>query len=491
MSWSRLTRPMAPFTTQSEVVEVSSAQAQQALNGLQWVLVACLALGLSGTVSVFSTGGAPPGWPAADTSPAWPACLVAVALAVAAVREATRSPRLDSQATAWELLRTLLQLVGDLLLMPLFMCLPGEVPVLGYQCTPRNLEILSRCPSLQHFKQVAWLRSPYLAFAALMWSDFKGAERARKAVRRELLQAPDGGIVALDWWEDGPSAAEAKGVLFVGSTFTGDALITVTRELCRLGSARGWRCVVMVKRGCGLAMPNRQDTTKAAGAAVPKPWCLAGLSDTELALEHAARACPGLPIVGVGFSTGGGQLRNYINTAGKGSKLAAAVIIDAAPEWVSALESLDRRCPLVAKALSRAGEITYQDVAMPAAAGAPETDTEVLPGGMFEFMRDRMAPAHGYERSAAGARQYMRACQPAGSSKCAVPVLELVTLKDTLMTPDTVRRLHRTYEASPHLVTVMTREGTHMVRWEGWRATCWLCRASVEFLESALQQVAA
>merc|ERR1719343_760310 len=108
----------------------------------------------------------------------------------------------------------------------------------------------------------------------------------------------------------------------------------------------------------------------------------------------------------------------------------------------------------------------------------------------MEFIRDRMAPAHGYKRSLAGAREYLQACNPAHASNCAIPVLVLGTTNDTLATAEMAQTVHSMYKASPHVVTALTRQGTHMVRWEGWWPRDWTSRVSAEFLESALQPCA-
>merc|ERR1719343_121972 len=104
----------------------------------------------------------------------------------------------------------------------------------------------------------------------------------------------------------------------------------------------------------------------------------------------------------------------------------------------------------------------------------------------MEFIRDRMAPAHGYKRSLAGAREYLQACLPAHASNCAIPVLVLGTTNDTLVAPEMAQMVHSMYKASPHVVTALTRQGTHMIRWEGWWPRDWTSRVSLEFLDSAL-----
>jgi len=199
-----------------------------------------------------------------------------------------------------------------------------------------------------------------------------------------------------------------------------------------------------------------------------------------------ARECPGVPICGLGFSTGAGQLRNYVFSTGRSSKLAAAVLMDAAPDWGTAVESCDRRMPFIAQALNMAISESFKACGYEQTKASGRT-SEVVSGGMVEFIRDVMAPAHGFEQSLDGARRYMQACAPAHASNCAIPVLELCGTNDTLMTPEMAQRVQSMYKTSPHVVTAMTSQGTHMIRWEGWWPRCWVTRVAGEFLESALE----
>jgi len=372
-------------------------------------------------------------------------------------------------------------------LIPFYAFMPKERPKLGYQCTLQNLEILARCPSLSAFGQTPWAQNPMWSFAALMVADNVGTKTVCKGIRREFLVAPDGGVLALDWWgeKDSQPLAKPKGVLFVNSTFTGDATPFCVRTPCKEFAARGWRCVVFVKRGCGAVMRNTQPP--AGHQSKPAPWCLSGLDDVKLAVDHVASLCPGVPICGLGFSTGAGQLRNYVNSTGKEAKFAAAVLVDAAPEWGPALQSLDNRLPFIAQALNMAIADSFKACGFHAGPADSKHADEVVHGGMVQFVRDVMAPAHGFKRSLAGAMKYMKSCGSPHVSNCAIPVLELVTENDTLMTADMARRIHSSYKASPHVLTALTRQGTHMVRWEGWWPRCWVTRVTNEFLHAALE----
>mmetsp|Transcript_118897 Transcript_118897/g.341546 ORF Transcript_118897/g.341546 Transcript_118897/m.341546 type:complete len:549 (-) Transcript_118897:97-1743(-) len=437
----------------------------------------------------------------------WQVCLMAVVVVISAIWEATRFPRQAAHATAVDALKTLLVLIGDLLLLPIYIFARPETPLLGYQNTERNTWLLQQCPSLFSFKQTPWFRNPNISFAALMWLDSSG-EKYRKFVRRELLTAPDGGFVALDWWEDRPDIAESKKILLIGSTFTGDALVHVTRTVCKNFSALGWMPVVMVKRGCGRTMPNVQpgvglDGSLCDGGHSPAPWCLTGLSDFELAVDHIAAKFPGIPICSIGLSTGGGQLRSYFNNFGERSKIRAGVVVDAAPNWDNALLSLDRRLPLISKALAVAAMDSYVNCGRGAVTGGEgagaggdacskdedfgRLDDRIVPGCMVEFVRDHMGPCFGFERTTEGAIKYMNRCLPPESSHCAVPCLELMSFDDQLQCPEQARETHGYWKLSPNVITAGTRQGTHVIRWDGFHGACWLSKVTAEFCEAVLR----
>lgn len=114
-----------------------------------------------------------------------------------------------------------------------------------------------------------------------------------------------------------------------------------------------------------------------------------------------------------------------------------------------------------------------------------------LEGPLFKWVRDRQAPALGYEASATGAGQYLRRCQPADPAGCKVPTLEMFTFNDFLVDAADIRNLQQMYLASPHIVTCTTRMGTHVIRWTGWRCSCWIGPVACDFLESAMKELAA
>jgi predicted alpha/beta-fold hydrolase len=368
-----------------------------------------------------------------------------------------------------------MQLLGDLILIPVYALLPGEVPKLGYSRTHQNLRILERCPTLKYFKQTAWLNNPYLAMGVLMYRDLTEAgSRAILEIDRELLKTPDGGVIALDWWTSIPEGMVPDKVLVIGSTFTGDALPATQQDICKHFSARGWRCVIIVKRGCGLTMPNLQPESTTS-----KPWCFSNFDDTNLAINHVADKFPDLPVCGLGLSCGAAQLRNYVYMTGEHSRLNACVVIDAAESWVEAVPSIDHRQPLISKILSIAAARSFQNCNMP---NADQWTDSVL-----DFTRKCMAPAHGFDMDC---MSYFWSCQPADPAGCRVPVLELASYNDVLIDVPGVKDLSNLHMASPHVVNCTTRSGTHIIRWQGLRPQDWLSVVACEFLEASLSTVA-
>mmetsp|Transcript_126925 Transcript_126925/g.237307 ORF Transcript_126925/g.237307 Transcript_126925/m.237307 type:complete len:500 (-) Transcript_126925:65-1564(-) len=413
-----------------------------------------------------------------------------IVLILWAVREALAFPRHVSMATWGDILRSVVQFLGDILLVPLFVFFPAEKPVLGYLPTQQNRQLVAACPSLHAFKQTSWFRNQWLSFAAVMWDDYRGA-RFAKFVRRECITAPDGGVLALDWWEE-PVEVPATKVLIIGATFTGDGTVGAMRAACQYFSHRGWRCVAMVKRGTGRIIPNRQPESS-SGKSKAQPWCLSGFEDVEMAIDHVAAAYPDLPLCGLGYSLGAAQLRNYITRTGKRSKLEAVVLADAGEDWEVCLYDIDKRVPLLGRALNLAASQTLlrECHCVPHPRGKAEelADAEEPPtlrGGMVEVVRDLMGPAHGFKPTQQGARQYMRKCQPADPAGVSIPSLELFSFNDTLIDVPMVRDLLQLYRASPHIITCGTRGGSHIVRWEGLYAQCWIARVGYDFLEATL-----
>jgi len=225
-----------------------------------------------------------------------------------------------------------------------------------------------------------------------------------------------------------------------------------------------------------LTMPNPQpEGTKGC-------WCLGCRQDLDLAIGHVTNAYPGVPVCGIGLSLGGAQLRKYANETGAACKLAACIVVDAADCFLDGFKSCDRRMPHISGVLHQAAAASFEQCG--------HAPLKVPKDKMFPNMWDLacygLAPLNGYGACDEGAERYLRDCNAGPTSGCRRPLLEMCTFNDTLVDIEAVRKLQGLYLESPHVITCATRGGTHVIRWEGVWATCWLSRASYEFLEAAL-----
>lgn len=505
----------------SDATPASSPSLLQERRGLH-VAALCCAIGLYTSRGTELSEGDTAHWDAGiaatwfGSPPRW-LTLFIVSMLLWALRESTMFPRHASMASARDKARLLMQFAGDAILTPVFLFLPGEKTEVRFAPTPLNERLVAACPRLQRFKQTPWFRNAFSSFGWLLVHDYLGAADNGE-VQREVLSTPDGAALALDWWGGKPEPGTIEKVLFLGTTWSGDALVSFQRNVCTHFTSRGWKCVVIVKRGCGLTMPNEQPPLEGKRAA---PWCLDGFDDIDLAVDHVARTLPGVPICGLAPSLGGAQLRNYVRKLGARSKLTAAVVVDSAECWVESVPSIDGRMPLLSKALRGAAEVTLDLCGVPEKYGeagtAQETSASVgkkaadgymaslflslakdllaslvakpteEEGDISEFLRNRLAPAHGFEASPEGVSSYLRSCQPADPVGLRVPTLELVTFNDMLIDPPSVRSLQNMYLASPHIITCATRGGTHAVRWNGCQASCWISQTGCDFFEAVLQ----
>lgn len=225
------------------------------------------------------------------------------------------------------------------------------------------------------------------------------------------------------------------------------------------------------------------------------------MDDLELAINYVADLYPGAAVCGVGLSTGAGQIKNYVNARGRRSRLAAAVLVDGAPFWGPAIELFDRNLPLLSRVLTTCARPTFQHILEPeirftratssiqqaATVEDPIVAKRFVSGGFAEFVHLVQAPAMGFPRNFEGTQQYFESCVPADASGCAVPVLELLNYNDTLIAAEFHNITRKDAEKSSNVIVTTTREGTHMIRWEGILPKCWLRRVSNEFLEAALQ----
>jgi len=397
---------------------------------------------------------------------------------VAGIVASQRYHRVAAHHSCYALVMTALELTGDVVMIPWIALTAGEVPMVKFQKTATNEALVNACSSFKEYCCTPYLRNPYLAFVYLTIMELVPLPAAEvDRIRRQKLTMPDGGVVCLDWIEDGRKDAEVERVLFVASTWTGDALALPIRLLVNRFVAEGWRVVVMTKRGCGLRMPNPLVTERAFHLGID--------SDLITAIEVVAERHPGAFIGGAGISKGASELRAYVAAMGKGSRLHAAVALDAASDWNEVIASVDDTLPAISPILAEAallGPKQYQ--------AAHKTRDVFAKFGVKNSLRDlvkkALAPSQGF--SAEKSELFMHTCNPGDMAGVAVPLLEVLTINDLLIPPKIVEEGMNMHRANPHVINLTTRWGTHALRFQGWRARCWLQQVSCEFLTAAYQQ---
>ncbi|GAB5361810.1 hypothetical protein AAMO2058_000744600 [Amorphochlora amoebiformis] len=410
--------------------------------------------------------------------PMWILCLY---LFAQSIYNSLRSHRTESTATWSALAATLLTCVGDLVLIPYYYFFGQEEPILEYLQSSQNQFIIDRCPSLKSFHPTCWLQNPFISFGVmlareLLWPDY---------YHREVLRAPDGGNVALDWFKhskaDRNAMDETTPIMFCVSTLAGDPMCYPNGKTCYEFAKRGYRVACYVKRGCGIYRPNRFVT--------PKMWCLSDYEDLTMCVDYIADKYPRAPIVAVGYSTGGGQLRNYIARTGVASKIAAGVVVDAGWQWDECVTSLDERIPFLSYCLSQSVLQPYLQYVQK----MPETVTEVgveisklrRIRSMGNMIGWAMAPSNGFRGKAL---EYMHSSLPGDINSVAVPMLNLATLNDMVISRENLLSNSRFFTANKNIISVVNKRGTHVIRWEGILAQkCWISQASIEFCTAVLK----
>ncbi len=140
------------------------------------------------------------------------------------------------------------------------------------------------------------------------------SKRPKVAYRREVVETPDGDIVAWDWSTPEPEDRKAP-VLVHFHGLEGASDSHYAEALMDACARRGWRGVVAHYRTCGGLM-NRKMRAYHAGDTEENRWTL----------ERARKLFPGAPVYAVGVSLGGNQIACFLGEYGT----RAAEFVDAA-----------------------------------------------------------------------------------------------------------------------------------------------------------------
>lgn len=188
-------------------------------------------------------------------------------------------------------------------------------PTLHYSPTPENEALLRDIPMLLRTyvpNILAWN-----AHTAGFFGYVKLPKRASR-VRQEVVTLPDGGTVALSWSSE-PLDGQRVIICFPGINNPSD--MGYIMHLSDLLHRQGLGHVAAVDwRGLG-----GQELRSVTGT--PKPYSAAAFGDVGSILTHLRARLPSSPIIGVGWSMGGGMLLRHMGEAGEACELAGAMAV--------------------------------------------------------------------------------------------------------------------------------------------------------------------
>ncbi|KAI9350296.1 Alpha/Beta hydrolase protein [Obelidium mucronatum] len=187
----------------------------------------------------------------------------------------------------------------------------------------RKQSLLARikqsCPSLVG----RFVPSPFLAnghFQTLYAGASARVSDKSFSYERELLNLPDGGVVAIDWAKPAVQDHEdyaVKPILILLHGLGGGSYDKYILDVIPLALAAGFRVAALNSRGCG-------------GIAIATPQLYSGsyTQDVRLMIDHIhSKNHPSVPMVGVGFSLGANILMKCVGEDGVHSKLTACVSV--------------------------------------------------------------------------------------------------------------------------------------------------------------------
>ncbi|XP_017328113.1 phospholipase ABHD3 isoform X2 [Ictalurus punctatus] len=116
--------------------------------------------------------------------------------------------------------------------------------------------------------------------------------------RNELIRAPDGGQISLDWFDNEdslshPDSSTRPTVLLLPG-LTGTSRESYILHMVQQSRELGYRCVVFNNRG-----------VSGEKLLTPRTYCAANTEDLEMVIEHVNNTYPTAPIMAAGVSMGG------------------------------------------------------------------------------------------------------------------------------------------------------------------------------------------
>jgi len=170
-----------------------------------------------------------------------------------------------------------------------------EIPCVIYKHTPRNENFIGSIKFLQQpYEYILWGTSFH------MQTMFSTAIRLFWPVEyiRELLDTPDGGVIALDYLEI-PQKNDSVPIILIVPGICSTSKANYVKCFSTLCKRNGYKPVVFIPRGCDIIK-------------TPKIFTLGDTTDLRQVIHYLHDTYPCAPIIAVGFSLGANVLVKYI-----------------------------------------------------------------------------------------------------------------------------------------------------------------------------------
>ncbi|XP_066538058.1 phospholipase ABHD3 isoform X1 [Hoplias malabaricus] len=153
--------------------------------------------------------------------------------------------------------------------------------------------------------------------------------------RNELIRAPDGGQISLDWFDNDSSSSHpdppSRPTVLLLPGLTGTSRESYILHMVQQSRELGYRCVVFNNRG-----------VSGEKLLTPRTYCAANTEDLEMVIEHVRKTNPAAPIMAAGVSMGGMMLANYLGRKGRETCLKGVVVFSAGWDVFECTASLEK-----------------------------------------------------------------------------------------------------------------------------------------------------
>ncbi|KAK2901394.1 hypothetical protein Q8A67_009509 [Cirrhinus molitorella] len=153
--------------------------------------------------------------------------------------------------------------------------------------------------------------------------------------RNELIRAPDGGQISLDWFDNDDSASHpdqsTRPTVLLLPGLTGTSRESYILHMVQQSRDLGYRCVVFNNRG-----------VSGEKLLTPRTYCAANTEDLEVVIGHVQRTIDKAPLMAAGVSMGGMMLANYLGRKGSDVRLKGVVVFSAGWDVFECTASLEK-----------------------------------------------------------------------------------------------------------------------------------------------------